>query len=287
MQNEQEQQYQDWIGRQQTSSDIITSGPMEGLAATLDREDTTFANGDSLPALWHWLYFLHPARQSALAIDGHPHRGDFLPPIPLPRRMWAGSRLQFLRPLRLGETIERVSSIKSVSLKQGRSGDLAFVCVGHDFSSSSGLLLREEHDIVYRDVAKENAAAAQPLPADDKFDFERTITPDPVLLFRYSALTFNGHRIHYDRAYASETESYPGLVVHGPLLATLLLELFSEKHPQAVLSEFEFKATQPVFDIADFQVCGTKLDDSGASRLWIADNAGNICMEASVRASNP
>ena len=116
---------------------------------------------------------------------------------------------------------------------------------------------------MYRDAAKGNAAAAQPLPTDDKFDFERTITPDPVLLFRYSALTFNGHRIHYDRDYASETESYPGLVVHGPLLATLLLELFTEKHPQAVLSGFEFKATQPVFDIADFQVCGTKLDDSG------------------------
>ena len=283
MRSEQEQ-FQDWVGREQSASNILTSAPMEGLAATLDREDTTFDKGDAMPALWHWLYFLQTARQSEIAEDGHPHRGDFLPPIPLPRRMWAGSRLSFERPLLVGETITRRSRIKSVSLKQGRSGKLAFVCVAHELSDDSGIVLEEEHDIVYRDMPTQNASAAPAQETDARIDFARTVTPSPALLFRYSALTFNAHRIHYDRAYAQDVEHYPGLVVHGPLLATMLLELFSDNYSAATLLNFEFKALRPVFDIHPFQCCGSKLDDSGTSKLWIADNAGNLCLEASARA---
>ena len=280
MQKDSKQQFSEWIGKAQSASSILTIAPMEGLAATLDRDNTTFSLGDTLPPLWHWLYFLEAAKQSELAEDGHPQRGNFLPPIPLPRRMWAGSRLNFIRPLLVGEAIERNSTIQSIKLKQGRSGSLGFVCVAHELSDSSGVLLQEEHDIVYRDMPTGNSSAQPPLKADVEHDFARTITPDPVLLFRYSALTFNGHRIHYDRAYAKDVESYPGLVVHGPLLATFLLELFADNYPGATLSGFSFKAMKPVFDIESFQVCGTKPDNTGNAKLWIADNTGNLCMEA-------
>lgn len=282
MQTESDQQFQDWLGKRQTTSDTLTVAPMEALAATLDRERCSFTLGDALPPLWHWLYFLQPARQSLLAEDGHPRRGDFLPPIPLPRRMWAGSRLHFERPLLAGESIQRTSTIKSIKLKQGRSGSLAFVCVAHEFANSVGLSLREEHDIVYRGAPTGKHSAQPPLQADGQGDFSKTIRPDPMLLFRYSALTFNAHRIHYDRAYAQDVESYPGLVVHGPLLATLLLELFTDNYPKATLSQFSFKAMKPVFDTDSFQLCGDEPDDEGNARLWVADGAGNLCMEASA-----
>jgi len=286
MQNDSQQQFSEWIGKAQSASSILTIAPMEGLAAILDRDSTAFSIGDALPPLWHWLYFLETSKQSELAEDGHPHRGDFLPPIDLPRRMWAGSRLNFIRPLLAGETIKRSSTIQSIKLKQGRSGSLGFVCVAHELSDSSGALLIEEHDIVYRDMPTGIVSAPSPLKADDNHDFARTVTPDPVLLFRYSALTFNGHRIHYDRAYAKDVESYPGLVVHGPLLATFLLELFADNHPDATLSGFSFKAIKPVFDNDSFQVCGNKPDNIGNAKLWIADNAGNLCMEAQVESAN-
>jgi len=286
MQNDSQQQFSEWIGKAQSASSILTIAPMEGLAATLDRDNTAFSPGDTLPPLWHWLYFIAPSKQSELAPDGHPHRGDFLPPIPLPRRMWAGSRLIFIRPLLVGETIERSSTIQSIKLKQGRSGSLGFVCVAHELSDSSGVVLIEEHDIVYRDMPTGNVSAPTPLKADEDHDFTRTVTPDPTLLFRYSALTFNSHRIHYDRAYAKDVESYPGLVVHGPLLATFLLELFADNYPDATLSTFSFKAMKPVFDIESFRVCGTKPDSAGNAKLWIADNAGNLCMEARAELAN-
>ena len=286
MQNDSQQQFSEWIGKPKFASSILTIAPMEGLAATLNRDSTTFSPGDELPPLWHWLYFLETSKQSELAEDGHPHRGNFLPPIDLPRRMWAGSRLNFIRPLIAGETIKRSSTIQSIKLKQGRSGSLGFVCVAHELSDSLGLLLIEEHDIVYRDMPNDTVSAQSLVKAHKDHDFARTVTPDPVLLFRYSALTFNGHRIHYDRAYAKDIESYPGLVVHGPLLATFLLELFNDNYPGAAVASFDFKAIKPVFDINSFQVCGTKQDNKGSVKLWIADNAGNLCMEARVEVAN-
>jgi len=282
MQNELDQPLQDWVGRKRVSQDILTAAPLKALAATLNREQS-FDTGDALPPLWHWLYFLEVSRSAELAEDGHAERGDFLPPISLPRRMWAGSRLEFLRPMRVGEQVERHSEIKSVTLKEGRSGPLAFVCVAHAISDNAGILLREEHDIVYRDMPSAAAEAAPSTKLESTADFAITIEADPKLLFRYSALTFNAHRIHYDRGYAQDAERYPGLVVHGPLLATLLLELFTENNPAAELASFEFKALRPVFDIAEFQCCGTHIDQQASSRLWVSDGAGSLCMEASAR----
>ncbi len=267
-----------WIGREEVVADRVTEFPVAALSATLDRDDPRPRPGDALPPLWHWLYFLPLARQSALGPDGHPKRGGFLPPVALPRRMWAGGRFTFAQPLRVGEAITRRSRILDVSMKEGRVGPLVFVLVRHEISGERGLALTEEHDIVYRDAPAAGEAPPPPRAAPGNPAWRRDIVPDDVLLFRYSALTFNGHRIHYDRRYVTEVEKYPGLIVHGPLLATLLLDLL-RRNGAASLASFRFRALRPVFDVAGFAVCGTPGNDGTAS-LWVEDADGALCMEA-------
>jgi 3-methylfumaryl-CoA hydratase len=223
-----------WIGRQEKLHDQVTRFPIAALAATLDRDDPAPAAGDPLPALWHWLYFLPTARQSALGPDGHPSRGGFLPAVPLPRRMWAGGRFTFHQPLRVDELITRTSTVQDVTIKQGRNGALCFVLVKHEVSGSNGLALVEEHDIVYRDNPQPGEAPATPRPVRTDGVWQREIRPSDPMLFRYSALTFNSHRIHYDRRYVTETEGYPGLIVHGPLIATLLIDLLRRNTSQPI-----------------------------------------------------
>jgi 3-methylfumaryl-CoA hydratase len=264
----------DWIGKTESSEDFVTPVPLAGLAATLDVETPDF-----VPPLWHWLYFLPLHKRSELGPDGHALRGGFLPPVPLPRRMWAGGRLEFHRDLQVGERISRHSRIQDVSYKEGRSGRLVFVVVRHEISSEAGLAVTEEHDIVYRDLSSSTLAAGTAAPGDASW--ERVIYPDDVLLFRYSALTFNGHRIHYDRRYAMEVEGYPGLVVHGPLMATLLAELVRFELPDARIRRFEFRAVRPVFDTAAFSVCGSAADSSTV-RLWAKDATGGLAMTATA-----
>lgn len=270
----------DWIGRQETRRDVLAATPVAALSATLDRDDPPPAPGTVLPPLWHWLYFTPLTRHSELGEDGHARRGGFLPPVPLPRRMWAGGRLDFLQPLRVGDAVTRTSTIQEVTVKHGRSGTLVFVCVKHDFSNTQGLALSEEHDIVYRDAPQPDAPAPEPTPAPRDEQFSREIVPDPVLLFRYSALTFNGHRIHYDRSYVTGVEGYPGLIVHGPLIATLLLDLLRRHLPNAQVKRFAFKAVRPTFDIHPFTVCG-KLDGKTVT-LWGRDHEGWLTMQATA-----
>jgi 3-methylfumaryl-CoA hydratase len=269
-----------WIGRTEQRDDLITAAPLAGLIATLDRADDPWpAIGTALPPLAHWLYFLPQAPQREIGADGHARRGGFLPPVPLPRRMWAGGRLRFDQSIHVGEAVTRRSTITMVDAKQGRSGALVFVTVAHEISHARGIAVREEHDIVYRDNPQPGtAAAAPPLGRTDE-DFGRTITPDPVLLFRYSALTFNGHRIHYDRAYVTQVEGYPGLVVHGPLIATLLLDLTRREMPNAAITQFDFKAASPLFDIDSFAVCG-KREANGNVALWARNHLGQLAMTA-------
>ena len=274
---------QQWIGRTEAGRDQVTLTPMAALGATLDREDPPPALGDDLPPLWHWLYFLPVHRQSLVGADGHPKRGGFLPPVDLPRRMWAGSQLAFLRPLKAGSAVSRLSSIESVTHKQGRTGDLVFVTVKHEVSDVHGLAIVERQDIVYRDHpnASERPGAAQAAPAGAQW--AREVKPDPVLLFRYSALTLNGHRIHYDRPYATGEEGYEGLVVHGPLLATLLMDLLRSELPGGRVIAFSFRAMKPVVDTAPFYVCGKpELSDQNKVRLWIAGSDGSLRMEATA-----
>jgi 3-methylfumaryl-CoA hydratase len=270
--------WQAWVGRTESRQDVITPTPAAGLSATLDRDDSPPQPGDALPLLWHWLYFLPICRQSELGDDGHAQRGDFLPPSPLPRRLYAGGRLEFLRPLRIGAHVSRLSRIADVSMKQGRSGPLLFVRVRHEISDAQGLALIDEQDIVYRGDA---SASPTEQPAPDNAHWTREIHPDPVLLFRYSALTFNSHRIHYDHPYATAVEGYPGLVVHGPLIATLLLDLLRRNLPGAVVTDFSFRAIGPLFSGTPFHIEG-RLDSENTVRLWAIDVARNLRMDATA-----
>ncbi len=270
--------FEAWIGRTEERRDTITAAPPAALSATLDRDDPTPSAGTPLPPLWHWLYFLPMARQSELGPDGHARRGGFLPPVPLPRRMWAGSRLDFVHPLRVGDAVRRTSRIAAVTSKNARSGPLVFVTVEHEIANDAGVAIREAHDIVYRDLPAPGAPAAAPDAARDEA-FARDVVPDDVLLFRYSALTFNGHRIHYDRRYVTEVEGYPGLIVHGPLIATLLLDLLRRERPDAVVARFEFKAVSPLFDLHPFSICG-RPDGARGYALWARNHAGGLAMQA-------
>ncbi len=272
---------QSWIGRTESVQDLATVVPLRALSATLDREDPAIDIGTEVPPCWHWLYFLPLHRQSGLGPDGHALRGGFLPPVPLPRRMWAGSRLEFLAPVRAGQAIERTSRIADVRMKEGRTGALVFVQVHHDIHTEGRHAIHEEHDIVYRDLPAPGEPAPAGVPAPQDALWTREIVPDDVLLFRYSALTFNGHRIHYDRRYVTEVEGYPGLIVHGPLIATLLLDLLRRELPAARVGRFAFKAMKPIFDIAPFSVCA-RMDGDRTVRLWAVTPEGHLAMDATA-----
>jgi 3-methylfumaryl-CoA hydratase len=271
-----------WIGRTEIAHDRITATPVRALAATLDHPDAPVPEGSPLPPLWHWLFFLPLHRASELGDDGHARLGGFLPPLPLPRRMWAGSRFEFRAPLRVGDAVTRTSTIEDVREKTGRSGRLAFVTVRHDLccNDASEPALVEWHDIVYREAKHPTDAEPPPQPASGDAQWQRSIVPDAVLLFRYSALTFNGHRIHYDRVHATEAEGYPGLVVHGPLIATLLMDLLRRHRPEAEVASFAFRAVRPAFDGHALTLCGRS--DGADVRLWAHDHEGWLVMEATA-----
>ncbi|MSP48839.1 MAG: acyl-CoA dehydrogenase [Alphaproteobacteria bacterium] len=266
-----------WVGRRDSAEDTAALAPVAALSASLDRADPPPRSGDPLPPLWHWLYFLEAKPASELGPDGHPKRGGFLPPVPLPRRMWAGSRLTFLAPIPLGAPIRRDSEILKVEVKEGRSGTLVFVTVRHRVMCAGAAAIEEEHDIVYRNSPKpgDAAPAAKPEPGDGTWS--RRLVPDPVLLFRYSALTFNGHRIHYDHPYVTTVEGYPGLVVHGPLQATLMLDLVRRQRPAARVRRFSFRALQPVFADRPLGVGGRPA--GSAIALWVANDSGHLAMD--------
>ena len=270
-----------WIGRSETLQDLVTPAPLRGLAATLDREPADVLTGTRLPPLWHWLYFLPMHRQSEIGPDGHARRGGFLPPVPLPRRMWAGSQFEFSAPVRVGDAVSRTSTIADVTRKEGRTGELVFVKVRHELRCNgvADPALVEFHDIVYREARKPGEAEPPPVAAPAGA-WQRTVVPDDVLLFRYSALTFNGHRIHYDRRYVTEVEGYPGLIVHGPLIATLLMDLLRRELPQAEVASFRFKAVRPTFDLHPFSVHGEPQSDGRTVKLWARDHEGWLTMDA-------
>ncbi len=275
---------QDWVGRSESASDTIAATPCAAMAATLDQPAERPATGTALPPLWHWLYFLPLHRQSDIGPDGHARRGGLMPPVSLPRRMWAGSQFTFHSPIRVGDLVRRVSTIESVDEKSGRTGPLVFVKVRHEvFCNESGdAALTEFHDIVYREPAAPGEAAPPPKAAPASAAWERVIVPDDVLLFRYSALTFNGHRIHYDRRYVTEVEGYPGLIVHGPLIATLLMDLLRRERPETKVSRFEFRAIRPTFDLHPFSVHGEPARDGKSVRLWARDHERWLTMDATA-----
>jgi len=271
---------QQWIGSRMSAHDTVNPAPAIAMAATLDR--LCPAIGGPLPPLWHWLYFLSMTPTAALAVDGHAGRGEFLPPIDLPRRMWAGSRFQFHQPLLLGEAVRRDSHIANIVSKQGRSGELAIVTVVHEIYDGKGLAITEEQDIVYREAPRVNNPSAEPVPASTAAQWSHSRIADPVLLFRYSALTFNAHRIHYDHPYATGAEAYPGLVVHGPLILTLLVDSLLQEHPTAIVKTLHMRALRPLFEGQRFLLQGCLSADENKAQMWSLDDQAAVTMQVDV-----
>ncbi|UCF76604.1 MAG: MaoC family dehydratase N-terminal domain-containing protein [Betaproteobacteria bacterium] len=273
-------QLKDWIGHQRSATDVVTAWPLAALAATLDRRDPEPRAGDAVPPGWHWLYFLETSPASELGADGHPRRGDFLPPVDLPRRMWAGGRIEFAGPLKVGDTARRDSEIVSVESKHGRSGNLVFVTVRHTITAAGTDVVIEEHDIVYRDAPQpgEPPPALKPAPAEAAW--HREVIADPVMLFRFSALIFNAHRIHYDIDFCHE-EGYPGLIVHGPLQTILLLDL-CRRHESRPVRRLEYRAVHPLLHYERFTVNGALTPDGSQAAIWSANASGGYTMSATA-----
>jgi 3-methylfumaryl-CoA hydratase len=273
-----ESEWASWIGRQSSIDDVLDPQQANRMAATLDREPT-FQTGDPLPPAWQWLYFHDVVPASQLGDAGHPRLGVTMPPVPLPRRMWAGGRLDFIEPLRLGERVQQVSTIRSITPKQGKTGPLYFVTVEHAFSTDGRRNLLEQQIIVYREMsATVQPARGAATPTGAEFTTKWSL--DNTALFRYSALTFNGHRIHYDADYSRSVEGYPNIVIHGPLIATLLLDL-AHRNGRPI-ARFTYRARSPLFLPSPFTVNGAAT--SGGTRLWAANDSGGLAMEAEVHA---
>ena len=268
-----------WIGKQEIRHDRFDPARSNALLAALG-EPGSAKDGDPVPLLHHWLYFWDVQPPAALGPDGHPAKGGFLPPVPLPRRMWAGGRLRFEAPLRFGEVTKKRSTILNIETKQGRSGTLVFVTLEHRLTGSAGLAVTEQQDIVYRAASLETPPLPVPLSAAPPCAARREISPDTVLLLRYSALTMNGHRIHYDRPYAIAEEAYPALVVHGPLQATLLAALI-EDQAAAPLKSFEFRGESPAFDAIPLHICVARAD-AGFTAWTQQGEARNMVANAAV-----
>ncbi|MEM9682412.1 MAG: acyl-CoA dehydrogenase [Pseudomonadota bacterium] len=270
----------DWIGRSETIEDRAAQLPVHGYAALRDLPDVP-REGDPIGPMGHWFFFKPVAPASKIGPDGHPERGGFMQPVPRPRRMFCGALTNYHKDLIIGEKMKKVQTITGVEIKEGRTGTLVICTVKNDFHGENGLALEEEHDIVYRgnppaDAKDGGGNSGKTRPAPDDHEWIREITPDPVMLFRYSAITFNGHRIHYDRTYVTEVEGYPGLIVHGPLTAGLLLDVALDNNPGRTLAGFSFQARAPLFDTAPFQVAGKPADDGKSVSLWSVTPEGTV-----------
>lgn len=261
--NEDLREYHNWIGRSQTICDVLEPARANALDI-LSGGSGGFKAGEKLPLLHHWLYFWEVKPASSLGPDGHPAKGNFLPPVPLPRRMWAGGRVEFRKPLFIGQKVTKKSTILTISEKHGRGGRLVFVTVQHQLDAGDGVAIVEEQDLVYREASTEML----PLPVSEpspQSGWSETIVPDSIMLFRFSALTMNGHRIHYDKPYAVEQECYPALVVHGPLQAIMMIQL-AQSNLELPVSRFEFRGQQPAFESLPLHICGNPSSDG--AELW-------------------
>jgi 3-methylfumaryl-CoA hydratase len=268
-----------WIGRTTEATDIVTAQLVKGLRSTLFQEIGEPKPGDAAPFTVHWCLAQPVFPMSELGPDGHPTRGGFLPPVPLPRRMWAGGELEFLDTLRVGDEPKRTSRISDVSLKSGSTGTLCFVSVQHEVTTPRGLAIRERQDIVYREMTSTASPAKAPPPPPSAKHRESHLA-NPVLLFRYSALTFNGHRIHYDRDYVTKVEGYPGLIFHGPLQATFIIELAARLHGGKPPRKFSYRGVQPLFEGSEFSVNANENGDG--LELWTANSEGHPTMKGTA-----
>jgi len=268
------------IGRTRSLTDPLDAARAAALHATLNRPGAMPVAGDPLPPFWHYIYFWEAQPPDALGRDGHPKTGGFIPDTGLPRRMWAGGRLEFLNPVRLGDPAIRTSTISDLARKQGQTGALAVIRIDHEIQQDGQTCIRERQDLIYREDPDPSAPKPSPKPAPTDETHATKMRFSSTLLFRYSALTFNGHRIHYDRDYCREVEGYPGLVVHGPLLAQLLIH--SAVEALGGLNRFDFRAVAPLFDFEEAELCARK--DGDLVKLWVRGPDGRLCMTAEATA---
>jgi len=270
------------VGRRQVSTDVVTAVPANLLRLALDRPEPELREGDALPPGWHVLYFLPRFAPDALRPDGSPIGTGVVPPMPLPRRMFAGQVLRFHQPIRIGETLRQETELVDISLKSGGTGALVFTTVVSRLSGPSGLALEDERRTVYREEVKAGARNQAPRreAISSATPWRRVVAPEPILLFRFSALTFNSHRIHYDRRWAMETEGYPGLVVHGPLTATLLIDFARDHAPSRVFRSYTAQARAPLFDTGPFELRGTPTP--AGCDVWAVTPEGTAAMSAQV-----
>ena len=266
----------EWINKTTEAEDTIRLQPANFMEATLNRPPK-LKEGDNLPPLWHWVYFLEAKPESDLGRDAHPKKGDFLPPIQLPRRMWAGGRFTFYNDLVIGEKAKKITTIKKIVEKEGSAGPLCFITLEHKIYSKDEISIIEEQDLVY--LQDQQGSKSLPLAQNnvEKADFSQEIHPSAILLFRYSALTFNGHRIHYDLDYAKNVEGYDGLVFHGPLTATLLLDLALKERKQPI-KKYSFRGIAPLSNLDCFWIEGKSEDN--ATILWARRKDGVVAMKA-------
>ena len=281
-----------WIGCQEDIDDRVTEAPIKGMQATLNHKIMNDLEGSELPALWHWLYFLPSFQTSKSGADGHVERGGFFPPISLPCRMWAGGIVEFISPLKVGDNIKKISTITNIEHKVGKKGELVFVTVNHHIYQGKQLAIRERQDLVYRGITSPDTAKKNLIFSKEKAQWSVVINPTELMLFRYSALTFNAHRIHYDKDYAIGVENYEGLVVQGPLIVTLLLDTFFNIHPNVKIEKIKFRGVRPLFVTLPFWLegcwVGQDIDSpEGNSKqkkilLWAKDVDGAVAMQAEV-----
>ena len=271
----------EWIGQTESDVDYVTVPAVHRLAATLDRAEAMPKIGDVLPIGWHQILFPRVVRHSQIGADGHPERGDFLPPVPLPRRMFAGKRTTFHADLHVGDEVRRDSVIKDVVIKQGQTGKMVFVTVKTEVIGPRGNAITEEHDYVYREAAPGGTPPQPPRPAPGKAVWSRVVTPDPVMLFRYSALTFNGHRIHYDLPYVTQTEGYPGLVMNGGLTTLLVFEL-ARTHASSAIRTIASRNVRALFAKQPITIAGEPSADKKTAKLWAQNAEGALALSAEV-----
>lgn len=270
------------IGRRETATDTVTAAPANLLRLTFARDEPELRVGDALPPGWQCLYFVPRFPAHALRPDGSPLDTGVIPPMPLPRRMFAGERFRFHRPLRIGDAVRRETELADIAVKTGGTGTLVFATVLQRIFTPEGLAIEEERRTVFREEVRagERNQAPRREPAPDDVPWRRRIAPDPVLLFRFSALTFNSHRIHYDRPWATQREGYPGLVVHGPLTSTLLIDFARDHNPGRAFATYETQARAPLFDTASFELRGRPAADGRGAELWAVTPDGTVAMSA-------
>jgi 3-methylfumaryl-CoA hydratase len=280
-----------WTGRTEERDSRVEATPIALYNATLDYDRPFPKDGDAIPPMCYRQLFPPLARQSLIKQDGHIQLGEFFPPVPLPRRMNGGSRLQFLKPLHVGEKVHRVNSIGEITFKEGRSGPMIFVRFKAEIFGEDGLAVIDDQDVIYREAADPGkpkpkpAAPKEPPKAPGKAVWRRTITPHPTLLFRYSAIIFNAHRIHYDYPYVTQEEGYPGLIVQGPLTAVLLVDLFQRQQPDKTVTRYNYRANAPLFADHDFSVCGEPAADGMSAKIWSENHLGEPTMVGQVEAN--